>query len=172
MYAMYDMGRKALWRGPEGQGVMDRKVDTSRTGRSTGTGTEVPWDTWTGRSCRVWPGKAYVCKGILGKLTKLLCLQLLCYVFQVLARTVERRRRDLYTLERGFDFLWSWDTICFDNYYWILYETFYVKMVVTKMKFLVWNLHCYKLVSEPWFERFGCTFGRIWTQTEDLRKFL
>ena len=41
-----------------------------------------------------------------GELTKHLCLQLLCYVFQVLARTVGRRRRDLYTL---IDVLGSWE---------------------------------------------------------------
>ena len=34
---------------------------------------------------------------------------------------------------------------------------------------LFWNSRRYKLVSEPWFEGFEYTFGRIWTQTEDLR---
>ena len=34
---------------------------------------------------------------------------------------------------------------------------------------LFWNSRCYKLVSKPWFEGFEYTFGRIWTQTEDLK---
>ena len=45
-----------------------------------------------------------MCVRVFWELTKHLCLQLLSYVFQVLARTVGRRRRDSYTLERGFDF--------------------------------------------------------------------
>ena len=39
-----------------------------------------------------------MCKSYTGELTKHLCLQVVMYVFQVLARTVGRRRHDAYTL--------------------------------------------------------------------------
>ena len=34
------------------------------------------------------------------------------------------------------------------------------------------NFQCYKLVSEPWFEGFGHTFGGVWTQIDGLKDFL
>ena len=43
-------------------------------------------------------------------------------------------------------------------------------LLCLKMKNCFENFRCYKLVSEPWFEEFGCTFGCVWTQTGDLRK--
>ena len=74
MLCMIRTGR-SRWYGPEGREDMDRKVRRLRTGRSIrvgpeglpGFGTEVPWDTWTGRSHRVmaWKGVCVVC-GILG----------------------------------------------------------------------------------------------------------
>lgn len=57
----------------------------------------------------------------------------------------------------------TFDTMCLTLFLW---------MNVLKMKNYFENLRCYKLVSEPWFKGFGCIFGRIWTQTKDLRKNL
>ena len=47
---------------------------------------------------------------------------------------------------------------------------YYENFCDLKMTILFENLRCYKLVSKPWFEGFGCTFGYVWTQTRDLRK--
>ena len=41
-----------------------------------------------------------------------------------------------------------------------------------KQNFWSWKLGRYKLVSEPWFEGFGHTFGGVWTQIEGLKDFL
>ena len=54
------------------------------------------------------------CMLYFGELTKHLCLQLLCYVFQVLARAVERRRRDSYTLAEDY-VLRLWDMFIYDD---------------------------------------------------------
>ena len=37
-----------------------------------------------------------------------------------------------------------------------------------KWNFWTWILGRYKLVSEPWFEGFGHSFGCVWTQTKEL----
>ena len=52
------------------------------------------------------------CMWYFGELTKHLCLQLLCYVFQVRARIAGRRRHDPYTLIE-FMILRSWDMFCY-----------------------------------------------------------
>ena len=62
------------------------------------------------------------CMWYFGELTKHLCLQLLCYVFQVLVMSAGRRRHDSYThaLEFMFEILGrcfvmiTFDTMCFD----------------------------------------------------------
>ena len=107
MYAMYGKDRKVkmIWtgrsrgHGPEGQEVTDQKVGTGRTGRSTGIRDGSPLrhlDRKVPQSYGL--ERCMCCMWCFGELTKHLCLQLLCYVFQLLARIVGRRRHDPYTL--------------------------------------------------------------------------
>ena len=86
----------------------DRRVQRYRPGRRAQramTGPEGPtsygtggsrWDTSTGGSYYSLEWRM-CCMRYFGELTKHLCLQLLCYVFQVLVMSAGRRRHDSYT---------------------------------------------------------------------------
>ena len=55
--------------------------------------------------------------------------------------------------------------------YLTIYALFKMETIMfLKMKNLFEKFELLQLVSEPWFEGFGCTLGGNWTQTEDLRK--
>ena len=78
-------------------------------------------------------------------------LTVVVYVFQVLARTVGRRRRDLYTL---IDDLWSWDS--YDLYYdmtrWMFMPCFGWKYFLLKFnKNMFKNFRCYRMCLVCWF---------------------
>ena len=105
-----------------------------------------------------------------GELTKLYAYRFMCYVFQVVPRIATRHRhdcthwREIVFMILGFVFY----LLTFETY--VLLRIMKRVLLCLKMKILFENLCRYKLVSEPWFEGFGCTLGCVWTQTEDLRK--
>ena len=122
------------------------------------TGTEGPtsygtggsrWDTPTGGSyCSLeW---RMCCMRYFGELTEHLCLQLLCYVFQVLARTVGRRQHDPYTL---IEFMF-WDSgicFCYDNIGYIMFWHY----LMNKNMFWKWKIVLKIHVVTSWYQSLG-----------------
>ena len=160
----------------------DRRVQRFRTGQRAQwamTGPEGPtscgtggsrWDILTGGSGLASSGVFVVC-GILGN-----SLSIYAYSCCVWCLRYQRGPWEGDGLTRTHTlmeiFICRDLGICFwkQNWLWILICDV-IHYVILEMKNYFENLRCYKLVSEPWFEGFGCTFGRIWTQTEDLRNF-
>ena len=158
----------------------DRRVQRYRPGwraQRAMTGPEGPtsygtggsrWDTSTGGSYYSLEWRM-CCMWYFRELTKHLCLQLLCDVFQVPVMSAGRRRHDPYTLEEFM--FWILGRCLCDKYNWNnMLMLFCEKWLFWKWKICFENLRCYKLVSEPWFEGFRHTLWCVWTQTEDLRK--
>ena len=150
------------------------------TGRSTEYGPEgqqrygmeIPWDIRIGRSHRVmaWKGVCVVC-GILGNSLSIYAYSV---VWCVSGTSEDRGKAPAWSVHTHEEFymLWSWDVMLWIvMWYNDIFITIMNESVFLKCEKLFWNLRRYKLVSEPWFEGFGCNFGCIWTQTEDLRKF-
>ena len=117
----------------------------------------VLWYSLEWRMCCMW---------YFGELTKHLCLP--CYVICVSSTSKDCGKASAWFVhtDKGFCI---WDSgkcftvITFDTLeFWDdLYEICYVWKMKNCFKFS----RRYKLVSEPWFEGFGCTFGCNWTQT-------
>ena len=113
MYAVwYRPDRRVQWYRP------GRRVQRAMTGpkgpTSYGTGGS-RWDTSTGGSYYSLESRM-CCMWYFGELTKHLCLQLLCYVFQVPVMSAGRHRHDPYTLE---EFMFWILARCFcDKYIW------------------------------------------------------
>ena len=102
---------------------MDRKVDMGRTGRFTGLGRKSP-DTHRPEGHVEYGLERRMCvSGILGNSLSFLLTVFACNVFQVLVRTVGRRRHDSYTHRR----IWICLILGFDMFcimtmlHWILW---------------------------------------------------
>ena len=147
---------------------MDRKVKMMRTGRSLRVEPEgLPGLGWKspethGPEGRVEYGlERLMCvSGILGNSLSFLLTVFMRNVFQVLVKITKRRRHDLYTLMKIYvlEILgWFIEIIC-DT---MGFEIVLMKFIMIENEKLFENSRCYKLVSEPWFEGFGCTCEHI-----------